>query len=217
VEKIITQCPHCKAKFKLGDDKLGKKIRCPKCKGVFAVQELKMKPKPAPKPTNQEVPSAPQPPKPEAAPTPPVAEAPPAPPAQEQQPAPAAQEIVPLDQRPRPLKVKDFMETQHMRFIPEKAQGLDVHISYDIIGEGGGKWSLKIKDGTCEIKEGADPSAKTHLKMKTSTYLKIATKQLDGRVAFMLGRLKVKGEKAGVPAARECFEVANVGKNDIAV
>jgi predicted Zn finger-like uncharacterized protein len=218
VEKIITQCPHCSKKYKLGSEKVGKKIRCPNCKGVFEVQEVAAMPKTAPKPAATEIPPRPRPSQPEAAPAPPVAEAPPAPPAAEQQqPAPATQEVVSLEQRPRPLKVRDFMETQHMRFIPEKAQGVDIHVSYTFVEKGTEPeyWTVKIQNGMCEFTEGPDPSAKSQVKMKPETYLKMATNQLDPRVAFMLGKMKIKGDKASVASLRQCFNPPNVSKNDI--
>ncbi len=203
MEKIITQCSNCQAKFKLGGDKIGKKIRCPKCKGVFVVKEIGVHAKP---PTPTPPPEQPQP-----APAPPVAETPAAPPVEESPAAPAAQqEVVPLKKRPRPLKVSDFFETQHTRFIPEKAIGVNAHISYDITGEGGGQWTLIVKDGTCDIRPGGDPSAKTRAKMTAKTYLKLAEGKLDGRVAFMLGKIKLKGDKASVATVRGCFEVPKV-------
>lgn len=198
MEKVITQCPHCQSKFRLPGDKVGKKIRCPKCKEVFAVEVLGGAPKPAaPAPP----PSAP---KPEPAPAPaPTAEAAPAP-------APAADEVVPIEARPRPLQPKDFFETQHMRFIPEKAQGVDAYIWYELTGDGGGSWTVRIGGGTCKVKEGPDPAAKSHVRMSAKTYLKIAMGKLDSRVAFMLGKVKVKGDKQSLVSVRECFNVANV-------
>jgi predicted Zn finger-like uncharacterized protein len=202
--KIITQCSNCQAQFKLDRDKIGKKIRCPKCANVFVVEEVKAEPKPAATPTAPKAAPIPQIPTPKAAPTPPTKKAPAAPLAKEES-VPAAKTVIPLDQRTRPLKVRDFMETQYTRFIPEKAQGVDAHISYDF-GDEGGQWTVIIKNGECEIKEGADPTAKSHVKMKAETYLKIATDQLDSRVAFMLGKLKIKGDKQSVATFRECFQ-----------
>jgi predicted Zn finger-like uncharacterized protein len=202
VEKIITQCSNCQTKFKLGGEKIGKKIRCPKCKGVFVVAELGGAPKPAQKPAA---------PKPQAAPAPPAAKAPAAPPAKEQAPAPAAEkEVVPLKDRPRPLQVKDFFETQHFRFIPEKAEGVNAHISYNITGEGGGEWTLIVDNGTCTIRPGGDPSAKSQARMTSKTYLKLAQGKLDGRVAFMLGKIKIKGDKASLATVRECFKTPEI-------
>jgi predicted Zn finger-like uncharacterized protein len=218
VEKVITQCPHCSKKYKLGNDKVGKKIRCPNCKGVFEVQEVAAKPKAVPKPAMTETSPRPRPSKPEAAPVPPVAEAPPAPPiAEQQQSASAAQEVVPLGQRPRPLKVKDFMETQHMRFLPEKAQGVDIHVSYTFVEKGkeAEYWTVKIQNGICEFTEGSDPSAKSKVKMKPDTYLRMATNQLDPKIAFVLGKMKIKGDKMSVASLRQCFDPPNVSKDDI--
>ncbi len=201
MEKIITQCSNCQAKFKLGSEKLGKKIKCPKCKSVFVVEAVGAKRA-----------AAPAPPKPEPAPVPEAPQAAPAPPpVPEPAPAPEpAQEIMPLENRPKPLKVKDFFETQSLRFIPEKAEGADIHIAYNITGDEGGEWIVKITDGTMEVKEGADPGAKSQVRMSSKTYLKIAIGKLDSRVAFMLGKVKVKGDRASLAAYRQCFKVAKV-------
>lgn len=188
MEKVITQCPHCKAKFKLPGDKVGKKIRCPKCKEVFTVEVLGGAPKaaaPAAKPAPAPAPA-------------------PAPKAE------AKEEVVPLDARPRPLKPKDFFETQHLRFLPEKAAGVDAYIWYELGGEDGGSWTVRIANGTSEVKSGADPEAKTHVKMSAKTYMKVAMGKLDSRVAFMLGKIKIKGDKQSVVSVRECFTPANV-------
>ena len=204
MEKIITQCSNCQAKFKLGGDKVGKKIRCPKCKGVFVVAEFGGAPQAAaPKPAAKA--AAPK------APAPPAAETPAASPVEERAPATAAEkQVVPLKDRPRPLQVKDFFETQHTRFIAEKAEGVNAHISYNITGEGGGEWTLIVNNGACEIREGGDPSAKTHARMTSKTYLKLAMGKLDGRVGFMLGKIKIKGDKASVATVRECFQKPEV-------
>lgn len=200
-DKIITQCPHCKSKFKLDREKVGKKIRCPKCSGVFEVQEAAAAQPKAAAPAPTPAPAAPA-----AKPKPaPAAKTPAAPAA-----APAAKEVVPLEKRPRPLKPKDFFETQFMRFIPEKAVGVDAHIWYELTGEDGGSWTVIIRNGGAEVKAGADQTAKTHVVMSDKTYMKLATNKLDARVAFMLGKLKIKGDKQSVASVRECFAPANV-------
>jgi predicted Zn finger-like uncharacterized protein len=222
-EKIITQCPHCKSKFKLDGEKVGKKIRCPKCSGVFEVQpvgaEAKSKPvmqeasakpqpvaaKPKSEPVAKPTPSPAAKPKP--APEPAAAKTPPPP---KEEPKPAAPTVIPLDKRPRPLKPKDFFETQFMRFLPEKAAGVDAHIWYELTGEDGGSWTVIIRNGGAEVKAGPDPSAKTHVVMADKTYMKLATNKLDSRVAFMLGKIKIKGDKQSVVSVRECFEAAKV-------
>ncbi|PID57021.1 hypothetical protein CSB45_08840 [candidate division KSB3 bacterium] len=202
MEKIITQCSGCQTKFKLGGDKAGKKIRCPKCKSVFVVVKLANFPTVSAKPVEEKPKSAPSP-------VPPAAEEPAAPRTDAHAPA-VEQELVPLKDRARPLQVKDFFETQQSRFIPEKAEGVNAHISYTITGDGGGEWTLIVDNGTCTIRPGSDPGAKSHARMSSKTYLKLAQGKLDGRVAFMLGKIKIKGDKASLATVRECFKVPEV-------
>lgn len=44
--KIVSQCPHCNKKFRLPQEKIGKKVKCPNCAEIFTIEEFK---------TNQEV------------------------------------------------------------------------------------------------------------------------------------------------------------------
>lgn len=207
-DKIVAQCTNCQAKLKVDTEKIGKKVKCPKCQTIFTVEDPNATSKSLTPPAEQRVekpkttPAAP----PTAKPTAAAQEAP--------APEPAAPAFVPLKDRPRPLQPKDFFETQYTRFLPEKAEGVDASISYTIEGEGGGEWSLTVKDGKCEIREGGNPSAKTHAKMSSKTYLQLAMGKLDGRVGFMLGKIKIKGDKASVATVRECFRVAS--KEEIA-
>ena len=80
-----------------------------------------------------------------------------------------------------------------------------MHISYNIEGENGGEWTFIIKNGKCTIRPGGDPNARTFVKMSAKTYLQLAHGKLDARVGFMLGKIKIKGDKASVATMCECF------------
>ena len=204
-DKIVAQCANCQAKLKVDAEKIGKKVKCPKCQGVFVVADSEAAPQPeAPKAAPREEKPKPL--------TPPPTAAKPAPAVKiEKAPEPPAEPaVVPLKDRPRPLQVKDFFETQLTRFIPEKAEGVDAHVSYNIEGEGGGEWNVMVKNGACTIRQGGDATAKTQVKMSSKTYLKLAQGKLDGRVGFMLGQIKIKGDKSSVATLRECFRVPEI-------
>lgn len=119
--------------------------------------------------------------------------------------------IIPLEERPQPWTVRDIFETLSLRFIPDRAQGVEAHIEYTITGEDGGEWAVIIHAGKCEVRTGIDPAAKTHVIMTSKTYMKIANAQLDPRVAFMLGKIKIKGDKQAYVAARACFRLPALG------
>ena len=51
------------------------------------------------------------------------------------------------------LTVKELMERMPGAFIPEKAEGVDAVILFEL-GEDGGNWVCTIKDQTCTVEEG---------------------------------------------------------------
>ncbi len=90
--------------------------------------------------------------------------------------------------------IKEIINNMPEFFNPSAAQGLDVVIQYDISGDGGGKWHIKIKDGACKIQEGSNESPDVTLIMPDETWLAIVNKETDGMQAFMSGQLKVAGD-----------------------
>ena len=79
--------------------------------------------------------------------------------------------------------------------IPEKAGSTQGIIAFDLGGEGGGKWWLKIHDGKAESGKGDAPeNANLTLIADSGDFVKIMTGQLDGMSAFMSRKLQVKGD-----------------------
>mgnify|MGYP001599425788 FL=1 len=90
--------------------------------------------------------------------------------------------------------VKETFELMPGRFRPEKAAGVNAVIQYEITGEGGGAWNATIKDGACAVKEGAAASANLTLTMSAQDWLDLLGGKLSGQMAFMSGKLKLKGD-----------------------
>jgi putative sterol carrier protein len=79
-------------------------------------------------------------------------------------------------------------------FVPEKAGDTNATIAFDLSGEHGGKWYVKIADGKAEAGKGEVENPKLTLSADSSDYVKIALGQLDPTAAFMSGKLKIKGD-----------------------
>ena len=79
--------------------------------------------------------------------------------------------------------------------IPEKAASTNATILFDLSGDAGGKWWVKIHDGKAETGKGdpADPANLTLLS-DANDWVKIMTGKLDATAAFMQGKLKIKGD-----------------------
>ena len=90
--------------------------------------------------------------------------------------------------------VKEVFDKFPEVFNANAAQGLDAVFQFEITGEGGGSWSVIVKDGACEVKDGSHDSPSVTLTMSSETWLGMINKQVNGMQAFMSGQLKATGD-----------------------
>ena len=79
-------------------------------------------------------------------------------------------------------------------FQSEKAGSTKGNVQFDLSGDNGGKWWIKIADGKAEAGKGEVESPNLTLVADAGDYVKIATGQMDPTAAFMSGKLKIKGD-----------------------
>lgn len=79
-------------------------------------------------------------------------------------------------------------------FQADKAEGVDAVYQFDLTGDGGGKYWLKVNDGTYEQGAGQHEDPSITLIASADDYIKIANGEMAAMSAFMSGKLKVKGE-----------------------
>jgi ribonucleoside-diphosphate reductase beta chain len=119
-------------------------------------------------------------------------------PAIEAKPILPERELTPLQQMLRPIRdeIEPGMVFQGlpMVFNAQAAAGMRADFQFDLTGEGGGTWTVKVADGKCEVVEGAaSEQPDWRLEMDVSTWIDISTGELMGQEAFMLGRVTLEG------------------------
>lgn len=82
------------------------------------------------------------------------------------------------------------------RFRAEKAQGVDAVIQFELGGENGGKYWVKIADGQCTSGAGQAENPKLTVRATGDDWYNIATGKANVMQAFMAGKLKVQGDMA---------------------
>jgi putative sterol carrier protein len=95
---------------------------------------------------------------------------------------------------------KEYFETVQERFIPEHAKGVTATFVYELEGDGGGTWTIKVDDGTLTVAPGTVPDPTVTYKIKASDYVNLANGDLNGAKAFLMRKLKVGGS---IPMAQK--------------
>jgi len=92
------------------------------------------------------------------------------------------------------LTVAGIFEGIPGAFQADKAAGVDVVFQFDISGAGGGSWHMIVKNGTCEVADGAHGSPTTTIKMAADDFVNLITGKLNAMSAFTGGKLRVEGD-----------------------
>ncbi|MCI0547961.1 MAG: SCP2 sterol-binding domain-containing protein [Candidatus Rokubacteria bacterium] len=103
--------------------------------------------------------------------------------------------------------VKETFEAMPSKFRSDKASGVNATIQYEISGDQGGAWHAVIKDGACKVSEGTAPTPNLTLAMSAQDWLDMIGGKLSGQMAFMSGKLKLKGDMGLAMKISSMFQV----------
>jgi len=93
------------------------------------------------------------------------------------------------------MSVKEVFDAMPGRFNAAAAAGVNATYQFDLSGDGGGTYQVKIGGGACEVTQGAPNAAPNiTITMAASDYLDMVSGKLNPQMAFMGGKLKIKGD-----------------------
>ncbi|MEZ4287866.1 MAG: SCP2 sterol-binding domain-containing protein [Polyangiales bacterium] len=91
----------------------------------------------------------------------------------------------------------EYFDTLNNRFVPEAAEGVNAVFQYDLSGDDGGKWVVKIENGQLtSVEKGETEKPTLTIMMEAGNFIQMSNGDLDGTKAFMTRKLKVKGNIA---------------------
>jgi putative sterol carrier protein len=106
----------------------------------------------------------------------------------------AEESAAPAAEQGPSLTVAQIFENLPNAFQPENAGGVDVVFGFKITGDQGGDWSVTVKDGACECREGAHPSPTTTIIMSDEDFIALMSGKLNAMQAYTSGKLKIEGD-----------------------
>jgi putative sterol carrier protein len=91
-------------------------------------------------------------------------------------------------------EVASIFPTMVERFDPKKADGINATIQFDLTGDNGGLYWLRIADNQAETGEGAIENSKMTLRASADDFHTMMTGGLNPMQAFMTGKIKIQGD-----------------------
>ena len=92
--------------------------------------------------------------------------------------------------------VKEIFEAMPASFQKDAAAGMNAVYPFDITGEGGGRWDAAVENGELTVAEGEHASPNMTLTFAVQDYIIMSTVKLKPQLAFMTGKITLKGDMA---------------------
>jgi putative sterol carrier protein len=90
--------------------------------------------------------------------------------------------------------VKEFFQLLPGKLDADAAEDIDAVYQFDLSGAQGGQYTVTVRQGACQVKEGTHEDPHVILSMAGEDCIKVLTGQLSGQMAAMSGRLKISGD-----------------------
>ena len=91
-------------------------------------------------------------------------------------------------------KPSDVFEKMPEVFNAGAAAGVNLIFQFHVTGDQGGDWNVVVKDSTCQVNTGVNPSPSVTFTMEDADWVAMWSGELDGMKAFMTGKLKLSGD-----------------------
>lgn len=90
--------------------------------------------------------------------------------------------------------VAAFFDQVSEKVNKDKIQGMDCVYQFDITGDDGGTWNIVIANGEAAVNSGPSENPSITITIGSDNFLNLLQGKLNPQMAFMTGKLKIKGD-----------------------
>lgn len=94
------------------------------------------------------------------------------------------------------MTAKEFIQSLPSRVAPEAVSGKNATFSFDLGGDGGGQYTVKVNDGKVEVAEGKPENHDCEVRGNATDFMKVIKGELNPMMALFTGKIKVSNQKA---------------------
>ncbi len=94
----------------------------------------------------------------------------------------------------KPTSITEVMQGMPAAFQSARAGNVKAVVQFNLTGDGGGTWTVKIAEGKCAVTEGASDAPNATVTAAAADYLALTRGELNPMSAFMGGKLKIAGD-----------------------
>ena len=92
-----------------------------------------------------------------------------------------------------PTTPDQYFASMPAAFQPERAKTLRVTYQFDLTGEGGGKWFVRIHDGELEVGQGERPEPDVTFRAEAKDYVAVAEGRMNPMLALATRKFRIEG------------------------
>jgi putative sterol carrier protein len=92
---------------------------------------------------------------------------------------------------------REYFDKLDERFVADQARGVNAVLQYELSGDTGGQWYVRVAGGQLiEISQGTAVRPTLTLRMDARKFVEMTNGELDGTLAYMIRDLRVQGNVA---------------------
>ena len=113
--------------------------------------------------------------------------------------------IIAASNEPPNATPQDVFDGMRQNFQAQKAKGVHLKYQWQLSGPNGGEWWIEVNDGTCRMGRGKIPNPNVTFIASDKDWVAICHDQLSGTWAYLIGRLRVRGDQTVARKLGEMF------------
>lgn len=89
---------------------------------------------------------------------------------------------------------REYLNALPSKVSPDAIEGLETIFHFDLEGEGGGKFTVRVADGKVDVSDGLNGEPKCVVRANEETFNKLISGDLNPMMAVLTGKVKISNQ-----------------------